>query len=300
MRASADEPQMNADLNLYHLRNLRDLGLLRFLRPVAMVEEAGVRYVALVCLALTVAVGASAQTCSVSAGAAGATGAKVPGPKLTHDPSVESVLQVARISLGSFQEASVPMQIEFRNRSSQPITALEFRFRVQYPEGEALIDEGGEDFLKGKPADARVDADSPIPPDGIYKVTGEIPLGPDGAPPIHIEAYPGVVLLADRTAVGDPRRVAQIVDDRGAEAEDLADVIGDLKRALASADPEKTLVARVAQLKRSGTQEGPYAKRAAALESYQRSARAGLQQQIDALLARQKMLAEHSTLRQVR
>jgi len=256
----------------------------------------------LLCFLSALAVAAPAQTCSSSLGAAAPVLRQGSASVFTRDSSVEAILEVARVSIGSpGRRSTVPVEIEFRNRSWQVITAFEFRFRVQYPDGKEFTSASGSDLIESSAAAVLPGTGAePFSPGATRNVTRNVPLGPDRALPVHAEVYPTAVLFADRSALGDGKQIAATLDARAAEAEEMADVIGDLETALASDDPQRTLAARIAQLRRSGARSGPYAKRAKVLEGLVGAGRAGLQQHIEALRIRQRTLAGSSAILRIK
>lgn len=152
----------------------------------------------------------AARTCGAAAGPQTPAPRQSPAPVLKHDPSVESVLEVRRVTVGTPSGgATVPIEIEFRNRSLKAVTASEFRFRVQYPEGNDFTSSGSFDFPKAAALAAwsdvapAADSDSNIAPGAVRKIGRTAPLGADGVLPLRVEVYPTGVPLANRSGVGD-------------------------------------------------------------------------------------------------
>lgn len=272
-------------------------------------------------LGLTVAMMVSAQTPPGSPGAAQGERHPVASPAaIKHDAAVEAVLLVKQASLGTAFSSPqapgasvVPIEIEFLNNSQQAITAFAYRLRIRFSDGREAPNEGSEDLIKSMAA-ARLqpeiaDPNSSFSPRGIRTITRNLAFRSGGALPASLEVFPSMVILEDRTALGDPNEIAKAVTYRKTEAEYMARLLADLDSVAASSDPAAALASRIAQLKKEGP-SGPHSRQAKDLEGFSDMVglfgkisnghdigREALKGQLDEMRAQQKMLAEHSSLK---
>jgi hypothetical protein len=153
------------------------------------------------------------------------------------------------------------LTVKVRNISNKPITAFCVSVSWHYATANESGDGQCSDLALGLAQDnvpeiKRTGSELTFAPQEIQTLTFYPLKGPGGTSPIFATAEPSTVIFDDRTAVGDPPHVDDILKSRRIEAAKAERLLSSLRRVAADKEPRTAIEAELKEVDRQKAQHG--------------------------------------------